>query len=72
MFRFVTVPLLRPALFAAGSIVFVFTFTSYGVIRVLAAPGTRTIEVEVWRNATQLGRVGTRRCSRSSNCRARR
>ena len=43
---------------AAGSIVFVFTFTSYGVIRVLGAPGTRTIEVEVWRNATQLGRVG--------------
>ena len=57
-FRFVTLPLLRPALLAAGSIVFVFTFTSYGVIRVLAAPGTRTIEVEVWRNATQLGRVG--------------
>ena len=59
VFRHVTLPLLRPALLAAGSIVFVFTFTSYGVIRVLAAPGTRTIEVEVWRNATQLGRVGT-------------
>ena len=58
VFRHVTLPLLRPALLAAGSIVFVFTFTSYGVIRVLAAPGTRTIEVEVWRNATQLGRVG--------------
>jgi thiamine transport system permease protein len=58
-FRHVTFPILRPALLAAGSIVFVFTFTSYGVIRVLAAPGTRTIEVEVWRNATQLGRVGT-------------
>jgi len=28
------------------------------VIRIVAAPGTRTIEVEVWRNATQLGRVG--------------
>ena len=37
---------------------FVFTFTSYGVIRIVAAPGTRTIEVEVWRNATQLGRLG--------------
>ena len=37
---------------------FVFTFTSYGVIRIVGAPGTRTIEVEVWRNATQLGRLG--------------
>ncbi len=59
VFRHVLLPLLRPSLVAAASIVFVFTFTSYGVIRVLAAPGTRTIEVEVWRNATQLGRVGT-------------
>ncbi len=56
--RHVTLPHLRPALVAAASIVFVFTFTSYGVIRILAAPGTRTLEVEVWRNATQLGRVG--------------
>ncbi len=54
----VSLPLLRPALTAAAAIVFLFTFTSFGVIRVLAAPGTRTIEVEVWRRATQLGDVG--------------
>ena len=58
MFRHVTVTQLRPAILGAASIVFVFTFTSYGVIRIVAAPGTRTIEVEVWRNATQLGRLG--------------
>ncbi|MET0578507.1 MAG: ABC transporter permease subunit, partial [Ilumatobacteraceae bacterium] len=58
VFRHVTAAQLRPAILAASSIVFVFTFTSYGVIRVVAAPGTRTIEVEVWRNATQLGRLG--------------
>jgi thiamine transport system permease protein len=57
--RHVTLPHLWPSIVAAGSIVFVFTFTSYGVVRVLGAPGTRTIEVEVWRNATQLGSIGT-------------
>jgi thiamine transport system permease protein len=57
VFRHVTLPLIRPAIAAAGVVVFLFTFTSYGVIRVLGAPGTRTIEVEVWRRATQLGDV---------------
>lgn len=58
VFRTITLPLLRPALLATASIVFVFTFTSFGVVRVLGAPGTRTIEVEVWRRATQLGEIG--------------
>ena len=53
----ISLPLVRPAVTAAATIVFLFTFTSYGVIRILAAPGTRTIEVEVWRRATQLGDV---------------
>lgn len=57
-FREVTLPLIRPALTAAASVVFLFTFTSFGVVRILAAPGTRTIEVEVWRRATQLGEIG--------------
>lgn len=51
----ITLPLLRPALVAAGAVVFGFTFTSYGVIRVLGDVGTSTIEVEIWRRATQLG-----------------
>ena len=58
VFLHVTLPLLRPALAAAGAIVFLFTFTSYGVIRVLGTTGRATIEVEVWRRATQLGDVG--------------
>jgi thiamine transport system permease protein len=57
-FREVTLPLLRPAILAAASIVFVFTFTSFGVIRVLGDAGTATLEVEVWRRATQLGDIG--------------
>ena len=58
VFREITLPLIRPAVAAAAAIVFLFTFTSFGVVRILAAPGTRTIEVEVWRRATQLGQVG--------------
>ncbi|MEO6572105.1 MAG: iron ABC transporter permease, partial [Ilumatobacteraceae bacterium] len=57
VFRHVTLALLRPSLVAAGAIVFLFTFTSFGVVRVLGTPGRSTIEVEVWRRATQLGDV---------------
>ena len=57
-FRYVTLPLIRPALVAAGAIVFLFTFTSFGVIRVLGGVGRATVEVEVWRRATQLGDIG--------------
>jgi len=52
--RHVTLPLLRPAIGAAGAIVFVFTFTSFGVVRILGGSGRTTVEVEVWRQATQL------------------
>lgn len=55
--REVSLPLLRPAIAAAAAIIFLFTFTSFGVIRILAAPGTRTVEVEIWRRATQLGQI---------------
>jgi thiamine transport system permease protein len=57
-FRHITLPLLRPALASAGAIVFLFTFTSFGVIRVLGTTNRSTIEVEVWRRATQLGDIG--------------
>lgn len=59
VFTSITLPLIRPALAAAASIVFVFTFTSFGVVRILGAAGTRTIEVEVWRQAVQLGDIGS-------------
>jgi thiamine transport system permease protein len=54
-FREVTLPLLRPALVAAASIVFLFTFTSFGVVRILGGPGRATIEVEIYLRAVQLG-----------------
>jgi thiamine transport system permease protein len=57
-FRTVTYPLLRSSIAAAGAIVFLFTFTSFGVIRVLGTASRTTLEVEVWRRATQLGDIG--------------
>ena len=53
-FTSVTLPALRPALAAAASIVFLFTFTSFGVILVLAGPTRATIEVEIYRQTTAL------------------
>jgi thiamine transport system permease protein len=49
----VTLPQLRPALLAAASITFLFTFTSFGVVRILGGPRHPTIEVEIWRLTTQ-------------------
>ena len=48
-FRTVTLPLLRPALGAAASIVFLFCFTSFGVVLILGGTEFATIEVEIWR-----------------------
>lgn len=54
-FRRITLPLLWPAIVAAGSIVFLFTVTSFGVIRILGGPGRATVEVEIYLRAAQLG-----------------
>src|SRR5690606_38546559 len=54
VFRQVTLPLLRPAIFAAASIVFLFTFTSFGVILILGGFQYATIEVEIYRQAVTL------------------
>ncbi|HET92170.1 MAG TPA: iron ABC transporter permease [Chloroflexi bacterium] len=48
-FRLVTLPLLRPAIGAAALLVFVFCFTSFGVILVLGGPRFATLEVEIYR-----------------------
>ena len=56
--RFVTLPLLAPALYASAAIVFLFTFTSFGVVRVLGGPARPTLEVEIWQRATRLGDIG--------------
>jgi thiamine transport system permease protein len=51
-FSRVTLPLLRPAITAAASIVFLFTFTSFGVILILGGLQHSTLEVEIWRQTT--------------------
>ena len=50
----VTLPLLRPAMAAAASIVFLFSFTSFGVILILGAPRKATLEVEIFRQTADL------------------
>ena len=53
-FREVTLPLLGPPIAAAASIVFLFTFTTFGVVLLLAGPTHTTLEVEIYRQAVQL------------------
>ncbi len=50
----VTLPLLRPSLLAAGILVFLFDFTSFGVILLLGGPGFATLEVETYIQALQM------------------
>ena len=52
--RHVTLPLLRPAIGGAAAIVFLFSFTSFGVVRILGGPRLATIEVEIHRLTTEL------------------
>ena len=50
----VTLPLLTPALAAAALLVFVFCFTSFGVILILGGPRFATLEVEIYRQTVNL------------------
>jgi thiamine transport system permease protein len=52
--RTIVVPFLRPALAAAASIVFLFSFTSFGVVVLLGGPRRRTIEVEIFQRMARL------------------
>jgi thiamine transport system permease protein len=52
--RSVTLPALRPAIAAAAAIVFLFTFTSFGVVLVLGGPTRSTLETEIYRQTAQL------------------
>lgn len=53
-FLTVTLPLLRPAIFASALLVFIFCFSSFGVILILGGPRFATIEVEIYRHAVHL------------------
>ena len=54
VFTRMTLPLLRPAMAAAASIVFLFTFTSFGVVLILGGFRYATLEVEIYRQAVTL------------------
>lgn len=50
----VSFPLLRPSILAAGLLVFLFDFTSFGVILLLGGPRFATLEVEIYVQALSL------------------
>lgn len=50
-FREVVLPLLRPALVGASSLVFLLSFTSFGIVLILGGLRYRTIEVEIYERA---------------------
>jgi thiamine transport system permease protein len=54
LWRDVILPLLTPALLAAALLVFLFDFTSFGVILLLGGPEFATLEVEIYVQALQL------------------
>jgi len=50
----VNLPLLRPAILAAALLVFLFDFTSFGVILLLGGPHYATLEVEIFIQSMQM------------------
>ncbi|WP_129284988.1 iron ABC transporter permease [Streptomyces sp. GZWMJZ-114] len=52
--RAVTLPALAPAVASAGLMVFLFTFTSFGIVQILGGPAYSTLEVEIYRQTAQL------------------
>jgi thiamine transport system permease protein len=54
VFLKVTLPLLMPAVLAASLLIFVFCFTSFGVVLILGGPRLATVEVEIYRQAVHL------------------
>ncbi|MGY1455066.1 ABC transporter permease [Streptomyces sp. SS8] len=52
--RTVTLPALLPSVAAAALMVFLFTFTSFGVVQILGGPRYATLEVEIYRQTAQL------------------
>jgi thiamine transport system permease protein len=50
----ITLPLLAPSLAAAAAIVFLFSFTSFGIVLILGGPGYATIEAEIYNQAVRI------------------
>jgi thiamine transport system permease protein len=53
-FWHITLPLLGPVVAAAALLIFIFSFTSFGVVLILGGPRFATIEVEIYRQAVNL------------------
>ena len=53
-FGHVTWPAIRPAVASAAVIVFLFSFTSFGVVRILGGPARSTLETEIYRQTADL------------------
>jgi thiamine transport system permease protein len=58
-FRQVTLPLIAPALSAAALLVFIFDFTSFGVILILGGPRFSTLETEIFYQTNALFNLPT-------------
>ncbi len=50
----ITLPLLTPVIAAAALLIFIFSFTSFGVVLILGGPRFATLEVEIYRQAVNL------------------
>ncbi|MFD1274311.1 ABC transporter permease [Streptomyces kaempferi] len=57
--RTVTLPALSPAVAAAALMVFLFTFTSFGVVQILGGPTFSTLEVEIYRQTSEIFDLAT-------------
>ncbi|MFH8469756.1 ABC transporter permease [Streptomyces sp. NPDC017991] len=57
--RGVTLPALGPAVAAAALMVFLFTFTSFGVVQILGGPTFSTLEVEIYRQTSEIFDLST-------------
>ncbi|MFI5978494.1 ABC transporter permease [Streptomyces sp. NPDC051452] len=57
--RKVTLPALAPAVAAAALMVFLFTFTSFGVVQILGGPTFSTLEVEIYRQTSEVFDLST-------------
>ena len=54
LFFHITLPLLKPAILAASTLVFIFCFSSFGIILILGGPTYSTIEAEIYRQAAHM------------------
>ncbi|MFI2368741.1 ABC transporter permease [Streptomyces sp. NPDC018833] len=52
--RRVTLPALAPSVAAAALMVFLFTFSSFGVVQILGGPTFSTLEVEIYRQTAEM------------------